>query len=68
MFPLTRYRRSYWKLNSQLLNDYNYTEHIKQVIKNTKTEMSGYLNKRQLWDFCELKIKETSIDMKKEEK
>ena len=52
---------SYWKLNIQLLDDEKYLTHIKETIIKVKEEYQQILNKRQLWDFCKLRIREDSI-------
>ena len=51
----------YWKLNVQLLDDDNYIMHIKETIVNVKTDYELFLNKRQLWDICKVRIREESI-------
>ena len=53
--------KGYWKLNTKLLENPEYTEHIQKTIQNTVDEVSIYVNKRQLWDFCKVRIKEESI-------
>ncbi len=51
----------YWKMNCKLLDDLQYIEHIKSVITNVKKDFSNILDKRRLWDFCKVRIKEESI-------
>ena len=53
--------KGYWKFNIKLLDDNDYKCHIKQMLSKMNTEYSQYLNKRQLWDFMKITIKEESI-------
>ena len=57
--------KGYWKFNAQLLKDKNFCEHIQQTIDSVKNDMTAHLNKRQLWDYCKVVIKEESIKWSK---
>lgn len=52
----------YWKINNSILSNSSYEDNVNNVIQGTITEcMVLKLNKRQLWDTCNIKIKETTI-------
>ena len=61
LYPDVKCGKGYWKFNVDLLTKDAYTSHIKNVIKETVNEYSNVLNKRQLWDYCKLIIKESTI-------
>ena len=53
--------KGYWKLNTNYLKDEAYIEKITQVITEVKTQYDSLLDRRQLWGYCKLRIKEESI-------
>jgi exodeoxyribonuclease III len=59
--PDITHGKGYWKLNTSVLNDEQYREQVCDIISSTKNDYGECLNKRDLWDFCKLRIKEFSI-------
>ena len=53
--------KGYWKLNVKYLEDELYVSMITELIRDIRIQYGTYLNKRQLWDYCKLRIKEESI-------
>ena len=51
----------YWKLNTKLLENDVYKNGINRIVNDTYNEYEGKVSKRDLWDFCKLRIKEYSI-------
>ncbi len=52
---------SYWKLNTSVLTEKEYCTGLTNIWESTVAEYSEILCKRQLWDFCKIRIKEYSI-------
>ncbi len=51
----------YWKINNTLLVDGQYTEELKNVIKQTEVEYRELESKRLKWEIIKIKIKEFSL-------
>ncbi len=51
----------YWKLNNSVLNDDEYIEGIRNVVKNTLEEYKDINSYRLQWEIVKIKIKEFSI-------
>ena len=51
----------YWKLNNNILQEKNYQNGIKQVVRETKSKHSSTLDNALLWGLLKLNIKEFSI-------
>lgn len=51
----------YWKLNTSILSEENYKIGVIDIIKKTIDEYDNIVDKRVLWDFCKIRIKEYSI-------
>ena len=57
---------SYWKLNTDLLNDINYVNLINDSFPNWLEEFSEYFNeKRLLWDLVKFRIRQVSVSFSK---
>ena len=55
--------RGFWKLNSSFLNDTEYVNQIKSIIKQTKDEYAqdDTVNPNLLWEMVKLKVREESL-------
>ena len=53
--------RGYWKFNTELLHDVNYVKNIKQIIKQSHTELSNYRDSGLIWEIVKLKIRSFSV-------
>ena len=56
--------RGYWKFNSQLLTEAEYTENLKSKLQEWKTE-GAQLDSRQLWEWLKYKMRNFSRDFSK---
>ena len=56
-------RRGFWKLNTSFLNDTEYVNQIKSIIKQTKDEYAqdDTVNPNLLWEMVKLKVREESL-------
>jgi len=55
--------RGFWKLNNSFLNDIEYINQIKSIIKQTKVEyvQDDSVNPNLLWEMVKLKVREESF-------
>ena len=53
--------KGYWKLNISVLNEEGYKDKVRNIIRHTREEYQGEIDKEIIWELIKIRVKEFSI-------